>query len=153
MTYIMKPKMMLPPIYLFLSIVIMVALHFVFPLAKIIAFPLNLLGAFPLGLGIVINLIADTAFKKHKTTVKPFEKSATLITSGVFHFSRNPMYLGFVLILIGIATLMGSLSPYLVIAIFCILMDKIFIRAEEKMLEETFGENWLEYKKRVRRWI
>lgn len=149
----MKHKRILPPTYLFLSIVIMVALHFIFPLAKIIVFPPNLLGVLPLGLGIVINLIADMAFKKHKTTVKPYEKPTTLVTDGVFRVSRHPMYLGFVFILIGIATLMGSLSPYFVIIIFCILMDRIFIRTEEKMLEETFSETWLKYKKSVRRWI
>jgi len=149
----MKVKRMLPPVYLFLSIVIMIILHFVFPLMRIIVFPLNLIGTLPFGLGIVINLIADTAFKKYNTTVKPFEKPTTLVTSGVFRFSRNPMYLGFVLVLAGIAILMGSLTPFLVIIAFAILIDTIFIRAEEEMLEQTFGDAWLKYKGKVRRWI
>jgi protein-S-isoprenylcysteine O-methyltransferase Ste14 len=131
----------------------MAALHFLLPLKKIILFPFNLLGAIPLALGIAFNLIADRAFKKNKTTVKPFEKSTVLITGGVFGISRHPMYLGFVLILTGIAILMGSLMPYLVIFAFAILMDAIFVRAEEEMLEETFGETWLKYKRRVRRWL
>jgi protein-S-isoprenylcysteine O-methyltransferase Ste14 len=131
----------------------MAALHFLLPLKKIILFPFNLLGAIPLALGIAFNLIADRAFKKNKTTVKPFEKSTVLITGGVFGISRHPMYLGFVLILTGIAILMGSLMPYLVIFAFAILMDAIFVRAEEEMLEETFGETLLKYKRRVRRWL
>lgn len=149
----MMPKRLLPPTHLFVSIVMMAALHFLLPLKKIILFPFNLLGAIPLALGIAFNLIADRAFKKNKTTVKPFEKSTVLITGGVFGISRHPMYLGFVLILTGIAILMGSLMPYLVIFAFAILMDAIFVRAEEEMLEETFGETWLKYKRRVRRWL
>jgi protein-S-isoprenylcysteine O-methyltransferase Ste14 len=132
---------------------IMVVLHFLFPVSKIIPFPWSLLGVIPLSFGLVINLIADRAFKKHATTVKPFEESTALITAGVFRFSRNPMYLGFVLILLGIATLMGSLTPYLVIPPFAVLMNVLFIRVEERMLEATFGESWLEYSSRVRQWL
>jgi len=149
----MKGTKILPPTYLFLSILGMVVLHFLFSGAKVISFPWNLLGTIPFVLGISTNLIADKAFKKYNTTVKPFEESTTLITSGVFRVSRNPMYLGFVLILIGIAIFMGSLTPYVVIPVFAILMDALFVRAEERMLLATFGESWLEYKKKVRRWI
>jgi protein-S-isoprenylcysteine O-methyltransferase Ste14 len=63
------------------------------------------------------------------------------------------MYLGLVLILLGIAICMGSLTPHLVVFLFAIFMDILFIRFEEKKLEETFGEAWVEYKKSVRRWI
>jgi protein-S-isoprenylcysteine O-methyltransferase Ste14 len=107
--------------------------------------------SFVVGLG--LNLIGDRTFKKCKTTVKPFEESTTLVTSGVFQISRNPMYLGFVLILSGIAILMGSLAPYAIIIIFIILIDNVFIKVEEIMLEEKFGNSWLEYKRKVRRWI
>ena len=149
----MKERKVLPPTYLFVAIVIMVVLHFLLPGVKIVAYHWNLLGVVPLVLGIVMNLIADRAFKKVGTTVKPYEESTTLITEGVFRVSRHPMYVGFVLILLGIAILGGSLTPYIVILIFAILMDVVFIRVEEKMLEETFGETWMEYKKKVRRWI
>jgi protein-S-isoprenylcysteine O-methyltransferase Ste14 len=146
-------KRALPPTYIFLSLVVMVALHFLFPVSKVITFSWNLLGIIPFLLGLTTNLIADSAFKKHETTVKPFKKSTSLITNGVFRICRHPMYLGFVLIFIGIAVFMGSLTPFAVVVVFAILMDVVFIRVEEKMLEETFGEAWLEYKKKVRRWI
>jgi protein-S-isoprenylcysteine O-methyltransferase Ste14 len=131
----------------------MAALHFLFPVKKVIVFPSNLLGAIPLAIGIVLNLIADRALKEHKTTVKPFEKSTVLVTDGAFRVSRHPMYLGFVLILTGIAIFMGTLTPYLAIVAFVVLMDIVFIRTEETMLEETFGKAWLNYKRKVRRWI
>ena len=149
----MKRKRILPPTYLFVSILVMAALHFLFPISKIIPFPWNLLGAIPFALGLAANLIADRAFKKHKTIVNPFETSTVLITCGIFRITRNPMYLGFVLILIGISIFMGSLTPYVVIPVFAVLMDVVFIRGEQKMLEGTFGERWLDYNHKVRRWI
>jgi protein-S-isoprenylcysteine O-methyltransferase Ste14 len=63
------------------------------------------------------------------------------------------MYLGFVLILLGVASLLGSLTPYVIVFGFAIFMHIVFIAFEEKKLEETFGEAWLEYKKKVRQWI
>jgi protein-S-isoprenylcysteine O-methyltransferase Ste14 len=149
----MNDKKILPPTYLLIAIIVMVILHFLLPLATIIPFPGNFLGLFPFIEGVLLNFLADRTFKKVDTTVKPYEESTTLITTGVFRFSRNPMYLGFVLILIGIAIFLGSLSPYAVVIIFPILTSKIFIRVEEKMLEKTFGKTWLDYKNQVRRWI
>jgi protein-S-isoprenylcysteine O-methyltransferase Ste14 len=149
----MKTREVIPPVHLFLSIAIMVLLHFLLPGSRVLVFPWNLLGGIPLALGIVTNLIADKSFKKHETTVKPLEESTALITTGVFRVSRHPMYLGFVLILLGIAALTGSLTPYLIVLIFAVFMDVVFIRFEEQKLEETFGEAWPEYKKKVSRWV
>ena len=73
----------------------------------------NLLGLLPLGVGVLLNLNADQVFHQLPTTVKPFARSSTLVTQGVYQFSRNLMYLGFALILLGIAILLRSLVPYL----------------------------------------
>jgi protein-S-isoprenylcysteine O-methyltransferase Ste14 len=148
-----KAKNLFPTHYLLIAILLMIALHFIFPLASIIPVPWVALGLIPLAAGIAINLIADKAFHQVNTTVKPFEESASLITGGVFRYTRNPMYLGFTFILIGIAFLFGSLSPWIIVPIFAIMMDFMFIRIEERMLEARFGPAWLEYKARVRRWI
>jgi protein-S-isoprenylcysteine O-methyltransferase Ste14 len=146
-------KRLMPPTYLGLSIVLMVLLHFVFPVTRIMGFPWNLLGLGPLISGIAINLIADRAFKTRGTTVKPFEASSALVTEGVFRLSRHPMYFGFVLVLLGIAVLVGSLTPFAVVVAFGVLMDRVFIPAEEAAMETTFGTAWLGYKAKVRRWI
>ena len=106
-----------------------------------------------MAIGSLLNLIADSSFKKINTTVKPFEESTALLTDGVFRISRNPMYLGMAFILSGISILLGSLSPFFVILIFMFAMDFVFIRKEEAMLQKKFGTTWLEYKKTVRRWI
>jgi protein-S-isoprenylcysteine O-methyltransferase Ste14 len=149
----MDRKKPLPPTYFNVSIVLIILLHFFWPVEKIISFPWNLFGIIPLISGIVFNLLADRAFKIKKTTVKPFEESSVLITTGVFRISRNPMYLGMVMILVGAAILLGSLSPYLVIIIFITLMQIKFIHTEEKMLNTKFTEAWQNYKNRTRPWL
>lgn len=149
----MTAKKIMPPAYLLMAIVVMIALHFLFPAIRIVPAPWNLLGIIPLALGVSLNLVADKAFHRAKTTVKPFEESSVLITSGAFRISRNPMYLGFVLILIGIAVLVGSLTPYVVVFAFAILIDRMFVTAEDQMLAEKFGADWEAYKRHTRRWL
>jgi protein-S-isoprenylcysteine O-methyltransferase Ste14 len=144
---------MLPPAFLLVSILAMAALHILAPVSRIVAFPWNLLGLVALACGILINVVADRAFRTAGTTVKPFEESTALITSGVYRVSRHPMYLGLVLILVGIAVLLESLTPFFVIPAFAVLLDRRFVVLEERMLEQRFGESWVEYKAGVRRWI
>jgi protein-S-isoprenylcysteine O-methyltransferase Ste14 len=143
----------LPPTYLLVAILMMFGLDLFLPLGRLIPVPWNLICLMPLLLGIAINLVADKALRMSGTTVKPFLESTALVTQGVYRLSRHPMYLGFVLILVGVATLLGSLSPWLVLPIFILLMESVFIRVEERMLGEKFGEDWLAYKKKVHRWI
>ena len=149
----MKTSRFLPTHYVLLSILSMLALHFLLPLTTIVPQPWNLIGLIPLIAGIIINLAADRDFHKAGTTVKPYEEPSTLLTQSVFQFTRNPMYLGFGLIMIGIALLIRTLTPWFVIPVFVVLMDRVFIRVEEQMLEVRFGATWLAYKAKVRRWI
>ena len=146
------PKI-LPPTLLLVSLMLMFGLHFLFPAVQMLPALGNLAGLFPFGLGILINIVADRQFKQAKTTVKPFEESNELVTTGLYRFSRNPMYLGMVLILLGLAILLGSLTPFSVLTVFVWWIDVQFIRHEEQMLATQFGQDWLEYKAQVRRWI
>ncbi|MGD0708559.1 MAG: isoprenylcysteine carboxylmethyltransferase family protein [Anaerolineaceae bacterium] len=149
----MKAKKIMPTTYLLAAILLMLALHFLLPVANIIPPLWNLLGILPVVVGVVINLAADGAFRKAGTTVKPFEDSSALVTNGVYQFTRNPMYLGFVFILIGLAVLLGSLTPYLVSIAFAVLVDRMFIAVEERMLAEKFSLDWKIYKLSTRRWL
>ena len=149
----MKKVKLLPPTYLLISIIIMVFIHIFLPLIIIIPAPWRLTGVVILTLGISINVIADDSFRNAGTTVMPFKESKFLLTEGLYGISRNPMYLGFVLILFGVSVLLGSISPYFIIVIFINLIDQRFIIAEEDMLMKRFGTAYLEYKTRVRRWI
>ena len=149
----MSAKKILPPTYLLAALALMVALHLLLPGPRLLSGLFTLLGLVPLLAGVAINLVADGEFKRLGTTVKPGEESTTLVTTGVFRLSRNPMYLGFVLVLVGVALLLGTLTPWIVVLAFVVLMDVLFIRPEEDMLEETFGQAFLDYKRRTRRWL
>jgi len=149
----MTEKKVLPPTYFFISLLLVVVLYLVFPIKTIIYYPWNLIGLIPGIAGAVLNMVADKEFKKAGTTAKPFQKSSTLITGNVFRISRNPMYLGMVLILTSASMITGSLSPFFIVPPFIIFMENVFINVEEKMLEEKFGEAWKNYKSKVRKWI
>lgn len=148
-----KIRPVLPPTYLFVSLLVMVLLNFFAPIFELINYPWNLLGVVPLLTGVSFNLIADAAFKKAKTTVKPFETSSVLITDGVFRISRHPMYFGMVLILLGVAIFMGSITPFVIVGVFTVLMEFIFVKTEENMLAQQFGSAWQDYRNNVRKWL
>lgn len=148
----MKLKI-LPTAYLLMALIAMVLLHFTLPLLKGAFSMWQLVGLLPLAFGLGINLVADKDLRVAGTTVKPFQESTALVTDSVYSISRHPMYLGFVLILTGVVIMLGSLSPWVIIPFFAVLMEIVFIRVEERMLEEKFGSAWSEYKKKVRRWI
>jgi len=148
-----KRRAVLPPTYLFAAIVLMALFHFALPGAKVITFPCGIVGALPFALGIALNLTADRQLKRHGTTVKPFEESSALITDGVFRLTRHPMYLGFALILLGLAVFAGTATPFAVVVLFPLVMELAFVRTEERMLKEKFGDEWRRYRVRVRRWL
>ncbi|MDP2898656.1 MAG: isoprenylcysteine carboxylmethyltransferase family protein [bacterium] len=143
----------LPPTYFLVCLVCEIGLHFAFPIRKIVAFPYSLVGIPLIILGGGLNVWADALFKKHGTTVKPHESPTALVTSGPFRLSRHPMYLGMLAILLGDAVLLGSVVTFVFPIVFVILMEAIFIPLEERDLEEIFGERYLDYWKKVRRWI
>jgi len=149
----MKATKIMPPTWMLVAIIAMLILNFTFPIAWIVPTVWNLIGIVFLVSGMTLNLIADNSFKQAETTVKPYQESSCLVTSGAYKISRNPMYLGMVLILTGIALLLRSLSPFLMIIPFAVLIDQIYIRAEEQMLTEKFGAKWQTYKAKTRRWL
>lgn len=104
---------------------------------------------------IVVLVFALAAFRKLKTTVDPTnpEKASKLVTIGVYHVTRNPMYLAMLLMLMGFATKLGnplSLGPLI---FFIWYMTQFQIKPEEEALSKIFGEDYINYCKRVRRWI
>jgi protein-S-isoprenylcysteine O-methyltransferase Ste14 len=79
--------------------------------------------------------------------------STALVQHGLYRWSRNPMYLGAVLLVAGVAVLLGSLSPLVVVIAFFVVLQEVFIRREERLLEQTFGERYRIYRTSVRRWL
>jgi protein-S-isoprenylcysteine O-methyltransferase Ste14 len=149
----MKSFKIKPPIYLLIAIILVIALHYFLPGMTLISSPWTLLGIIPVVAGIAINLSADQTFHRAETAVCPFDMPSALVTYGPYRITRNPMYLGFVLILTGIAVLMGSLTPFLVVFAFWLLLDRLFISLEERNLALKFVARWDMYKSRTRRWL
>ena len=135
------------------SLIVMGGLHFLMPLYRYWTFPTALLGILPLLLGVLINVLADKQFHLNQTTVKPFERSSTLVTSFPFSVSRNPMYVSITLMLLGAAMLLGTVTSFVPVLAFPVLMDRLFVRWEESMLAEAFDVEWKRYSTSVRRWL
>ncbi len=131
----------------------MIGLHFVLPIAQLVQTPYRYTGIPLIGIGLWLNIRADSLFKRKRTTVKPFEEPAALIEEGPFRISRHPMYLGMVVALLGVAIILGSLIAFLAPITFFIAMSVVFISSEEKDMGEAFGKEYLAYKARVRRWL
>jgi len=105
--------------------------------------------------GFSILILAVSLFKKQNTTINPIkiENASSLITSGVFEYSRNPMYLGMVMILLGIALMFNFIGGILFTLLFAIYITKYQIRPEEEVMERLFGGDYLKYKNSVRVWL
>lgn len=143
----------LPPIYFLIALAGSVLLYWLMPIRSVLSSPVRWTGLVVLMLGGLFAVLPAKKFNEAGTTIKPFEESSTLITDGLYRYTRNPMYLGMVLVLVGVDMVLGSLSPFLVVPLFIILIDRIFIRKEEEALRAQFGEQYTSYVGKVRRWL
>lgn len=107
------------------------------------------------GVGILFILAGVYVFQKAKTTVNPTTPAAasSVVTSGVYRFSRNPMYVGFLLALIGWATFLSHTLPFLLLPVYVAYMNRFQISPEERALSVKFGDEYEAYKQVVRRWL
>ena len=143
-------KITFPPIILLASIVLQVILLFSFPISIDLSFLLGLILIFS---GISLVFVSFRFMRKMKTTFIPDGIPEVLISSGPFKFSRNPIYLGMLTILVGVAFLMSSLSAMIIAFVFGTIINFTWIAHEEKKLQELFSEDWENYSSKVRRWI
>jgi protein-S-isoprenylcysteine O-methyltransferase Ste14 len=143
----------LPPTYFFIAIVAMASIHWLVPLGRFLSWPWRWIGVLPILLGLAVATVAERQFKRAGTAVKPFEPSSALVTGGVFRLSRNPMYLGLVLVLFGLGIALGSAIPFVVVPVFVWSITVRFIGPEEKLMTEQFGDDYEAYKSKVRRWL
>ncbi len=144
-----------PPIYAISIALIMWLLSRYFPVTQLITSPWNNLGIALMVLAGLSDFSSLYLFFKKRTTPNPMKPEFTtgLVTNGLYKFSRNPMYLGLLIILFGFAAYLGNLTPFLVLPAFYIVITEMQIKPEERMLEAKFGEEYLDYKNKVRRWL
>ncbi|MDC3150639.1 isoprenylcysteine carboxylmethyltransferase family protein [SAR86 cluster bacterium] len=143
-------KITFPPVILLASIVLQIILLFSFPISVDLS---SLLGLILILSGISLVFVSFRFMRKMKTTFIPDGTPEVLISSGPFKFSRNPIYLGMLTVLVGVAFLMSSLSAIIIAFVFGIIINFTWIAHEEKKLHELFSEDWENYSSKVRRWI
>jgi protein-S-isoprenylcysteine O-methyltransferase Ste14 len=103
--------------------------------------------------GFLSGVAAFMEFRRARTTVDPHGSVTSIISSGIYRFTRNPIYLGFVLMLIGLPLNSGTYWGIVLAPVFIHLMNRLVIEREEAYLEKKFGAVYTSYKSRVRRWL
>lgn len=144
-----------PPVYALLVAGFMWLLHVNVPVFHWIEAPWSRIGLLVVLVGFAIDLWAVGLFFKAKTTINPLkpDNSQAIVESGLYRYTRNPMYLGMLLSLTGIAIWLGSVSVLVGLPIFVMLITTQQIIPEEQTLTKKFGQTYLDYKHRVRRWL
>lgn len=128
-------------------------------LNKIVPLPVGgrpataVVGAIIAALGLVLNFAGVAAVIRHRTTIVPHRPVARLITTGAYRWSRNPMYTGLGVALLGGGLLAGSWWPILALPLVLLVVVGLVIGPEERYLAERFGPSYAEYRARVRRWL
>jgi len=136
-----------------MTLVLMWLSHRYIPLYQYISEPVAYSGVILVLLGITVAAISAGMFKQADTGLEPFSEATTLVTGGFFRITRNPMYMGLFLILAGVAVLMGSIGALLPVPVFVLIIRNNFVLGEERFMESVFGQHYLDYKSKVRRWI
>jgi len=105
--------------------------------------------------GLAVMLAGVISFRRAKTTVNPLkpETATALVTSGVYRYTRNPMYLGMLTVLLAWAVYLSAPASLLAVVVFWLYIDRLQIRPEEKALVRLFGSTFTDYMSRVRRWL
>ena len=107
----------------------------------------------PLGLGLSLNLGGAGLFARLGTNIKTFNDPGRLVDTGLFRVTRNPMYLGFFAMLCGVALALGVASAWIGPVLFFMAAQLWYIPFEERRMHETFGGYYIEYQRRVPRWV
>ncbi|MBU0653641.1 MAG: isoprenylcysteine carboxylmethyltransferase family protein [Gammaproteobacteria bacterium] len=144
-----------PPVYLLTFAGLMWLVNAWVPLFQLIPVPWNKLGLVLIGVAVVVDFWSLGLFFRAHTTFNPIhpERTSALVTDGPYHYTRNPMYVGMLIILAGWGIYLGSITPFLLLPLFVLTLTVQQVIPEEKVLEQKFGSAYLEYKARVSRWI
>jgi|SRR3989338_4962759 len=147
-------KFKIKPPYIALILLFLAWLaDYLFPQYRFVYGDYRYIGILILIFGLSITLCSFYLFKKNKTPIIPGQKPEFMVAEGTYKFTRNPMYLGVTIGLLGISTYIGNLFSFFAPILFFLTMNYYFVPFEEKLMEKIFGKEYLNYKKSVRRWI
>ena len=143
-----------PPPLIFLSVIILAyAIHYFLPIGLGDSSILKYAGVLAIALGMAVILLAGLDFRRAGTHIEPWKPTTRILSKGVYHYSRNPIYLAFCIIQTGIALFLNSFWILISFILSAFLVYHIAIKKEERYLEKKFGEEYLSYKNKVRRWL
>jgi protein-S-isoprenylcysteine O-methyltransferase Ste14 len=113
----------------------------------------RLVGLAPLAVGALLFAWARSAFRHHQTSLMPWSPSTALVQDGPYSFSRNPIYLAFCTMYLGVSLVFNSGYVLVMLLVVLVLFDRTQIPREERYLEAKFGDEYTTYKAKVRRWV
>ncbi|HKK23021.1 MAG TPA: isoprenylcysteine carboxylmethyltransferase family protein [Pseudohaliea sp.] len=146
-------RVIYPPLWLVFGVVAIFAVDVFLPGPRFAGAAAQFLGGALLVAGLALLVVAGGLFTRADTGMIPFRDTRALVTHGLYRYSRNPMYLAMALVLLGVAVTVGASMALPVPLAFLVIIERRFIRAEERQLEALFGEEYLAYCRRVRRWL
>lgn len=144
-----------PPVYLLAFAGLMWLLSRTFPILDVITAPWNRAGLGLIALAFVVDFWSLGLFFRARTTFNPMhpERTQTLVTTGTYRYTRNPMYVGMLVILLGWGIYLGNLSTFALLPVFVWVLTHQQIIPEEQALTQHFGQAYLDYQQRVPRWL
>jgi protein-S-isoprenylcysteine O-methyltransferase Ste14 len=141
-----------PPLLAAALILITLILHFVLPEERLVGWH-HVIGLLLVAAGVGLCTFAAAIFQARDTTKNPYGEPGTFVVQPPYTWTRNPMYLGFTTALLGLAVFFSSIVMLLAPIAFFIVIDRMVIPREEETMERLFGQQYVDYKNRVRRWI
>lgn len=147
-----RPRLV-PPAWLLFTLVLQAALWAFLPGPQLLGPPWHVIGVALFALGAVGVIWTARLFRLHDTPIRPGKVSETLIVTGPYRWSRNPIYLSMILSMLGSALWFGVLTPFLPVIGFFWILQSQFVAMEEQMLLDRFGDEYEKYQRRVRRWL
>ncbi|HEX5738685.1 MAG TPA: isoprenylcysteine carboxylmethyltransferase family protein [Hydrogenophaga sp.] len=145
-------NLLLPPVLWFATVGLMLMLHFNQPLALWLPRPYNWIGLLLVVVGIGMAQWHARHFRRIGTNINTFGEPGELTYEGLFRRTRNPMYLGMMIAVVGVAVALGTVSPLVGPVAFFLLVQFWYVPVEEKAMAEKFGQRYAEYREAVPRW-
>lgn len=144
---------LLPPLLFILLLGLMILADTYFPVLHWPTAPVHWCGPLVIACGLTVAAWHARLFRRLGTNINTFGEPDLLVNTGLFRFTRNPMYLGFLISLAGAALFLASASPWLFVACFFVIADRWYIAYEEEMMLKKFGDQYRQYQQQVRRWL
>ncbi len=141
-----------PPLLAAALLLVTLVLHFLLPEERTVGW-YQVIGLLVVAFGAGLSCFAAAIFQTRETTRKPWGEPSAFVAQAPYTWTRNPMYLGVTAALFGLAIFFSSIAMLLAPAVFFAVIDRMVIPREEETLERLFGNDYVDYKNRVRRWI